>query len=90
MIFRKNEYMNIKSYYDSDWVSCQEDKKSTSGYCMFIEDNLVSWQSKKQPIIVRSMIETEWRAMTLGVAEMLWLKRLLEDLEMNHRAEIEL
>jgi hypothetical protein len=30
------------------------------------------------------MVEVEYRAMALGVAEMLWLKRLLEDLKVNH------
>jgi hypothetical protein len=28
--------------------------------------------------------------MTLGVAEMLWLKRLLENLKVNHRAKMKL
>jgi hypothetical protein len=51
---------------------------------MFVGGNLVSWQSKKQPVVARSTTEDEYRAMALGVAEMLWLKRLLEDLKVNH------
>jgi Reverse transcriptase (RNA-dependent DNA polymerase) len=47
LIFRKNEHLNIEGYCDSDWASCSDDRKSTSGYCMFIGDNLVSWKSKK-------------------------------------------
>jgi hypothetical protein len=34
--------------------------------------------------------EAEYRAMALGVAEMLWLKKLLEDLKVNHRAKMKL
>jgi hypothetical protein len=64
--------------------------RSTSGYCMFVGGNLVSWQSKKQPVIARSTTEAEYRAMTLGVAEMLWLKRLLEDLKVNHVEKMKL
>jgi Reverse transcriptase (RNA-dependent DNA polymerase) len=42
LIFRKNEHMNIEGYCDSDWASCQDDRRSTSGYYMFIGGNLVS------------------------------------------------
>jgi Reverse transcriptase (RNA-dependent DNA polymerase) len=42
LIFRKNGHMNIESYCDSDWASCQDDMRSTSGYCMFVGGNLVS------------------------------------------------
>jgi hypothetical protein len=42
LIFRKNEHMNIEDYCDSDWANCQDDRRSTSGYCMFVGGNLVS------------------------------------------------
>jgi hypothetical protein len=57
---------------------------------MFVGGNLVSWQRKKQPVIARSTTEAEYRAMTLGVAEMLWLKRLLEDFKVNHVEKMKL
>jgi hypothetical protein len=34
LIFKKNRHLNIED--DSDWASCADDMKSTSGYCMFI------------------------------------------------------
>ncbi|XP_078167096.1 protein DA1-related 1-like [Carex rostrata] len=82
LIFRQNEHMNIEGYCDSDWASCQDVRRSTTGYCMFVGGNLVSWKSKKQPVVSKSMAEAEYRVMALGVAGMLWLKRLLE--ELNH------
>ena len=63
--------MNIEGYCDSDWASCVDDRRSTSGYCMFVGGNLVSWKSKKQTVVARSTAEAEYRAMALGVAEML-------------------
>jgi hypothetical protein len=71
LIFRNNGHMNIEEYCDSDWGSCQDDRRSTSVYCMFVRGNLVSSQSKKQPIIVRSTTEAEYITMALGVAEMM-------------------
>jgi Reverse transcriptase (RNA-dependent DNA polymerase) len=71
LIFRKNGHLNIEGYCDSDWASCPDDRKSTSGYCMFVGGNLISWKSKKQTVVARSTAEAEYRAMALGVAEML-------------------
>jgi hypothetical protein len=90
LIFRKNGHLNIEGYCDSDWASCSDDRKSTSGYCMFIGDNLVSWKSKKQTVVARSTAEAEYRAMALGVTEMLWLRALLVELKIDQRAQMKL
>jgi hypothetical protein len=50
---------------------------------MFVGGNLASWKSKKQSVVARSTTKTEYRAMTLGIAEMLWLKILLADLKLD-------
>ena len=42
--------------------------------------NLVTWQSKKQSVVARSSAEAEYRGMALGICEILWLKRILEEL----------
>jgi hypothetical protein len=42
LIFRKNGHMSIEDYCDSDWASCSDDRRSTSGYCIFVGGNLVS------------------------------------------------
>ena len=74
LIFRKHgSHFNIEGYCDSDWASCVDDRKSTSGYYMFVGGNLVSWKSNKQSVVARSTTEAEYRAIGVGVAEMLWL-----------------
>jgi hypothetical protein len=90
LIFRKNGHLNIEGYCDSDWASCPDDKKSTSGYCMFVGGNLVSWKSKKQTVVARSTAEAEYRAMALGVTKMLWLRALLVELKVDQRAQMKL
>jgi hypothetical protein len=90
LIFRKNGHLSIEGYCDSDWASCADDRKSTSGYCMFVGGNLVSWKSKKQSVVARSTAEAEYRAMALGVAEMMWLRALLVELKMDQGAQMKL
>ena len=55
------------------------DRKSTSGYLTFVGGNLVSWRSKKQKVVALSSAEAEFRGMAEGVCELLWLKRLVEE-----------
>ena len=46
--------------------------------------NLVSWKSKKQSVVSRSSAEAEYRSMANGVAEILWLRSLLEELGIEY------
>ena len=46
--FAKSGHLEVDGYSDSDWASCQDDRRSTSNYCVFVGGNLVSWRSKKQ------------------------------------------
>ncbi|RVW61830.1 putative mitochondrial protein [Vitis vinifera] len=74
ILFAKNvDHQNIEVYIDADWVGVVDDRRSTSGYFTFVGGNLVTWKSKKQNVIARSSAEAEFRGMTLGLCEALWL-----------------
>nr|GEY13360.1 ribonuclease H-like domain-containing protein [Tanacetum cinerariifolium] len=53
---------------------------STSGYCVFFWDNLLSWSSKRQHTLSRFNTEAEYRGVANVVAETAWLRNLLRDL----------
>jgi hypothetical protein len=44
---------------DVDWVGCPDVHRSTSGYTVFLGASLVSWSSKRQPVVPRSSVEAE-------------------------------
>ncbi|GJW39704.1 ribonuclease H-like domain-containing protein [Tanacetum coccineum] len=68
----------LTAYSDADWDGCPS--RSTSGYCVFLGDNLLSWSSKRQHTISRSSAEAEYRGVANVVAETAWIRNLLLEL----------
>ena len=71
----------LVAYSDADWAGCPDTRRSTSGYSIYLSDNLVSWSAKKQPTVSRSSYESEYRALATTATELLWLTHLLHDLK---------
>ncbi|GJV91120.1 ribonuclease H-like domain-containing protein [Tanacetum coccineum] len=71
---------NLVAYSDADWACCPTTRRSTSGYCVFLGNNLLSWSAKRQPTLSRSSAEAEYRGVANVVAETCWLRNLLCEL----------
>ncbi|KAK2991229.1 hypothetical protein RJ640_018312 [Escallonia rubra] len=80
LMLRKNNHLNIDGYTDADWAGSATDRRSTSGYFTFVGGNLVTWRSKKQKVVALSSAEAEFRGMARGLCELLWLRRLLDEI----------
>ncbi|GJU91630.1 ribonuclease H-like domain-containing protein [Tanacetum coccineum] len=72
--------IDLVAYSDADWAGCPTTRRSTSGYCVFLGNNLLSWSSKHQPTLSRSSAEAEYRGVANAVAETCWLHNLLCEL----------
>jgi len=80
LTMRRSSPTELVVYTDADWAGCPDTRRSTSGYAVFLGDNLVSWSSKRQHTVSRSSAEAEYRAVAHGVAEATWLRQLLVEL----------
>lgn len=44
---RKSSHLHLTSFSDSYWVVDPNDRRSTTGFCVYLGGSLVSWCSKK-------------------------------------------
>jgi hypothetical protein len=68
------------AYSDADWGGDLDERKSTTGYIIKVNDCLVSWVSKKQRTVALSSAESEYMAISAAVQEIKWINKMLEEL----------
>ena len=69
----------IVIYCDSDYGGDKE-RRSTTGYLIFINGDLVSWDSRLQKTVALSTTEAEYMALAEACKEALWFKNFLYEI----------
>nr|CAD1833849.1 unnamed protein product [Ananas comosus var. bracteatus] len=90
ILYKNHGHSNIECFSDADWAGSKVDRRSTTGYCVFVGGNLVSWRSKKQSAVSRSSAESEYRAMAQSVCEVMWIQQLLDEVGLKNPQPIKL
>ena len=73
----------IKAFCDADWAGEVIQRRSTTGFIVYLGACPVSWQSKKQGTVSRSSTEAEYRSLANTAAEISWIRHLLCDLQVR-------
>ena len=63
LFFGKHGHTQVEAFTDADWAGSVTARRSTTRYCFLVGGNLVTWRSKKQPVVTRSSVEAEFRSM---------------------------
>ncbi|KAJ9558569.1 hypothetical protein OSB04_013183, partial [Centaurea solstitialis] len=61
ILYQNHDHHVIEGFTDADYDGDPTSRRSTTGYCVFVGGNLVSWKSKKQNVVSRSSAESEYR-----------------------------
>ena len=78
LLMSSSSKLELNAYSDSNWVGDVTDRRSITGFCIFLGDSLISWKSEKQTVVARSSAEAEYRALVDTTSKIIWLRRLLE------------
>jgi hypothetical protein len=79
LLFRPSS-LQLQAYADADWAGDPVDRRSTSGYVVFLGSTPITWVSKKQCTVSRSSTEAEYRSLASATAELYWIRMVLRDL----------
>jgi len=80
LFFPAGSSLQLRAYGDANWAGCPDTRKSTTSWCMFLGDALISWKSKKQDSVSKSSTESEYRDMFVACSKIIWLHGILIEL----------
>ena len=83
IFYKKRGDDELAAYTDSDYAGDLEDRKSTSGYVFLLSSRVVSWSTRKQPVVSLSTTEAEFIVAASCACQAVWLKRVLGKLSQN-------
>ncbi|XP_075515565.1 uncharacterized protein LOC142550212 [Primulina tabacum] len=81
--YTKETNTNLMGFSDADWAGNLDDRKSTTGGCFYLGNNLVSWYSKKQNCVSLSTAESEYVAAGSCCSQILWMNQMIKDYGFN-------
>jgi hypothetical protein len=73
---------------DSDYAGDKDGRKSVSGFVVYIQGCLISWKSRKQKSVTLSSSEAEYVAISEVCAEIMFLKQVVEFMEIKVKLPI--
>ncbi|CAM8937957.1 unnamed protein product [Rhodiola kirilowii] len=90
ILFPASSSLQLHAFCDADWAACPLTRRSITGHCVLLGSSVISWKTKKQPVVSRSSAESEYRAMAAACCELVWLSRLLGDMGVHVASSIPL
>ncbi|KAK0578502.1 hypothetical protein LWI29_011456 [Acer saccharum] len=79
------ENFQLCGYSDSDRASSVDDRRSTTGYIFNLGLGAITWSSQKQLSPTLSSSEAEYIAVTSAACQVVWLRRILEDMKQHQK-----
>ena len=79
----KSGELKLSAFSDADWGSNKDNRRSTSGVMVMINNYPVIFKSRLQNSVSLSTAEAEYVALSLCVQEVLWAKSLLLEMKIK-------
>lgn len=90
LFYPRSTTLSLTGYTDFDHAACKDTRRSIGAYLFQFAGGTVTWSSKRQSTISQSTTEAEYRALSEGAREAVFLKRLLQELNVTTDAQVTL
>ena len=77
------ENWKLEAYCDSDWENDKDSRKSVTGFVIFVNGKPLCWVSRAQKTVSLASAHAEYSAVTEVCKEVLYIKHIMEFLEMK-------
>ena len=77
LMYRQTNKLEVVGYSDSNFASCVDSRKSTSGYIFMFIGRAVSWRSNKQTLIATSTMEVKFVSCFKATSHGVWLRSFM-------------
>ena len=78
----------LRAFCDSDWAGDVDDRKSITGFSIFLNGCLISWKSRGQKTVTLSSSEAEYVAVSEVCTEILFIKTITDFLGLEIKLPI--
>lgn len=76
-------FWNSQGYSDADWAGESEARTSTGAFVFMLGSSTIYWRSCRQRSVALSSAEAEFVSLSDAAKELVWLRCLLSDLNVN-------
>ena len=74
---------SLTGYSDTNFANNELDYRSLTGYVFKIGSVAITWNTRKQPMVVLLTIEAKYIAVTTATCKAIWLQQLVSELEID-------
>lgn len=78
-----SQNISISAYSDADWAGDIDQRRSRTGYIVFMNQSPIMWCSKLQSTVALSSMNSEYIALSSTSQEVIWSRSMLEELGFN-------
>ncbi|MBW0526488.1 hypothetical protein O181_066203 [Austropuccinia psidii MF-1] len=81
LCYMQNETSGLVVFSDADWGNCHETQRSNSGFLTQMNGCLIFWKTRKQPSVLISTAEAEYKSLCNLNSEILWFRQWCQEAE---------
>jgi hypothetical protein len=81
LTYKRLDNLEVIGYSDADFASCEDSRKSTSGYVFTLAGGAVSWKSSKQELTLVSTMQAKFIACYEATGQAVLLKNFIPGLK---------